>query len=78
MSFNNEIIGIIGTLLILVGFCSDKERIIRIFDMAGSILFIIYGVFIGSISTILLNSVLVMVHTYKFYRGRKLKGANAS
>lgn len=70
MSFNNEIIGIIGTLLILVGFCSDKERIIRIFDMAGSILFIIYGAAIGSISTILLNSVLVLVHIYKFYRGR--------
>lgn len=78
MNFNNEIIGIVGTLLILIGFCSDEERIIRIFDLAGSILFIIYGAVIGSISTILLNSVLVLVHTYKFYRGRKLKGASIS
>ena len=72
MSLNNEIIGIAGTLVILIGFLSDREKIIRGFDMAGAILFIIYGAMIGSLSTILLNSVLVLVHTYKFYRGRKI------
>ena len=72
MRLGKEIIGITGTLVILVGFMSDSERVIRWFDMAGSILFIIYGVAIGSLSTILLNSVLVLVHTYKFYRGRKV------
>lgn len=72
MSLNNEIIGIAGTLVILIGFLSDREKVIRGFDMAGSILFIIYGAMIGSLSTILLNSVLVLVHTYKFYRGRKI------
>lgn len=70
MSLNNEIIGILGTLVILVGFLSDKERVIRIFDTIGSFLFVLYGVMIGSLSTILLNSILILVHTYKFYRGR--------
>lgn len=60
-----EYLGIIGTLLILVGFLSDKEKTIRIFDMAGSIMFILYGVMIGSISNILLNSALVLIHAYK-------------
>lgn len=72
MSLNNEIIGITGTLVILVGFLSDKEKVIRGFDMAGSALFVLYGAMIGSLSTILLNSVLILVHTYKFYRGRKI------
>jgi len=73
MSLNNEIIGIVGTLIILIGFLSNKEKVIRGFDMAGSMLFVIYGVTIGSLSTILLNSVLILVHTYKFYRGRKVE-----
>lgn len=72
MSLNNEIIGITGTLVILIGFLSDKEKIIRGFDLAGSFLFVLYGAAIGSLSTILLNSVLILVHTYKFYRGRKI------
>ena len=72
MRLDNEIIGIAGTLVILIGFLSDKEKIIRGFDLAGSLLFVIYGVAIGSLSTILLNSVLILVHIYKFYRGRKL------
>lgn len=71
-NLNNEIIGITGTLVILIGFLSDKEKVIRGFDLAGSFLFVIYGAAIGSLSTILLNSVLILVHTYKFYRGRKI------
>lgn len=61
-----EWIGILGTVLILIGFTSSKERTIRIFDMIGSLFFIVYGATIGSLSTILLNSVLVLVHVYKF------------
>ena len=71
MKLNNEIIGITGTLVILIGFLSDKEKVIRGFDMAGSLLFVLYGFAIGSLSTILLNSVLILVHTFKFYRGRR-------
>lgn len=72
MNLSNEILGIAGTLIILTGFLSDREKVIRGFDMAGSILFVLYGVSIGSISTVLLNSVLILVHSYKFVRGRKL------
>lgn len=72
MNLNNEIVGIAGTLVILIGFLSSKGKVIRGFDMAGSLLFVLYGVMIGSLSTILLNSVLILVHTYKFYRGRKI------
>lgn len=74
MNLSNEIIGIIGTFVILIGFLSDREKVIRGFDMAGAILFVIYGLTIGSLSTILLNTVLILVHTYKFYRGRKIEG----
>ena len=70
MNLSNEIIGITATIITLIGFMSNKEKVIRGFDLAGSMLFVIYGVTIGSVSTILLNSVLILVHAYKFYRGR--------
>lgn len=68
---SSEWIGILGTVLILIGFTSSKERTIRVFDMIGSALFILYGAMIGSLSTIILNSALVLVHTYKFAEARK-------
>lgn len=61
----NELIGIIGTLFILIGFTSNKKSIIRIFDMIGAMLFIIYGAMIGAISTIVLNACLILVNGYK-------------
>lgn len=67
-----EIIGIAGTLLILIGFCSNSEKRIRIFDMAGSILFVIYGVLIKAYSNIILNGILVLIHLYKL-RNMKVK-----
>ena len=60
-----EIFGVIGTLLILVGFLSNSEKKIRLFDMAGSVLFVIYGILIGAYSNIILNGILVFVHLYK-------------
>ena len=65
---NYEIIGIIGTLVILVGFLSNSEKSIRIFDMIGSALFVIYGVLIHSFSNVFLNSALILVHVVKLYK----------
>lgn len=71
MKFSNEWLGLLGTLMILIGFCSNSEKIIRIFDAIGSALFVIYGVAIGSISTIVLNSCLIMVHCYKLTASKR-------
>lgn len=68
---STEWIGIVGTVLILIGFTSDREKVIRAFDMIGSLFFIVYGAAIGSISTIVLNSVLAFVHVFKFAGTRK-------
>lgn len=65
-----EWIGIAGTLSIILAFTMNGERKIRIFDLIGALLFIIYGVTIRSFSTILLNVVLVVVQAYKLLRRR--------
>lgn len=68
---NYEIIGICGTVLILIGFLSNSERKIRIFDMVGSACFVTYGILIHAWSNILLNGILIFVHLYKLGRMQK-------
>jgi hypothetical protein len=60
-----ELIGLAGTLLILIGFMCDDEKKIRIFDMLGAILFVVYGTIIGAYSNIVLNGILIAVHIVK-------------
>ena len=60
-----EIIGIAGTVLILIGFLSNGEKAIRIFDMLGAILFVVYGVMIHAYSNIILNGILICVQIAK-------------
>ena len=69
-----ELFGILGTVLILIGFLSDSEKRIRIFDMAGSALFVLYGVLIGAYSHILLNGILIIVHIFKLRKIGKKAG----
>lgn len=63
-----EWLGILGTLFIILAFTLNGETKIRVFDMIGAVLFIVYGFTIGSFSTILLNVVLVVVQAYKLLR----------
>ena len=63
-----ELFGIAGTILILIGFLSNSEKRIRLFDMAGSLLFVIYGILIGALSNVLLNGILIIVHVVKLYK----------
>lgn len=64
----NEVLGITATLFVLLAFLQKGERRIRIFDGIGASLFIIYGFFIRSFSTVLLNFILVIIQCWKLYR----------
>lgn len=61
---NNEIIGILAGVLVLVSFFFKKERVIRMVNMVGCLLFIIYGALNDPIlpPVIGFNSVLLLVH----------------
>lgn len=65
MNQSNEIIGLSATVFVLIAFLMRGERKIRIFDLIGSILFVAYGIKIGSMSTVLLNTVLVGIQIFK-------------
>lgn len=63
-----ELIGIIATVFIVVAFSMDGEKKIRILDLVGAVLFVIYGLLIKSFSTCLLNLILVGVQIYKLVK----------
>lgn len=69
-----EIFGILAGVLVLVSFLMKGEMKIRIINIFGASIFIVYGVLLGSVSVTLLNVGLVLVHIVKIAQMRKNKG----
>ena len=65
---NYEIIGTLGSIFVLCAFSMKGERNIRMVDMAGAFLFVIYGILIKSFSVSFLNSILILIHLYKLFK----------
>jgi len=63
-----ELVGIAATCLVLLSFLQKSEVNIRRINILGSIVFVVYGFLIGSISVWLLNGVCVIVHIIKLYK----------
>ena len=64
-----EIIGIVGTLLILASMMFNTSTLkgdirMRILNLIGSGIFTVYGILVPAISTADLNGALVIVNTY--------------
>lgn len=64
-----EIIGIVATLLIVVSMSFKTTTLkasiwMRITNIVGSVVFVVYGALLPAISTAILNSILIVVNTY--------------
>lgn len=66
-----EIMGVIASVMVATSFFMNGERHIRAVNTAGSIIFVIYGILIGSISVAFLNAVSIIVNTVKIYKINK-------
>ena len=60
-----ELIGTIASVMVLISFTMNGEKRIRIVNIVGAILFVIYGVLINSFSVAFLNGALLLVHLKK-------------
>jgi len=67
----NEIIGIIASGFVLISFLYSGESKIRIVNIIGSVLFVIYGILIGALSVYLMNGILIIVHISKLLKLKK-------
>lgn len=65
---NYEIIGTCASLIVLISFLMKGEKYIRLVNIIGAILFVIYGILIGAFSVWFLNGALVLIHIYKLIK----------
>lgn len=69
----HEYIGVIASIFVLISFTLNGERSIRIANIFGAILFVVYGIIIDSFSIWFLNGVLLIVHAYKLIKTKEMK-----
>ena len=68
-----ELLGIVGTVFILIAFLQNNSNYIRVFDCIGALFFIIYGVQIHAISVWLLNSIIITINIIKIYNQKEVE-----
>lgn len=59
-----EIIGILGSVFVLLSFIVNDIKKIRIINIIGAVLFVVYGIYINAFSTWFLNGALILIHIY--------------
>ena len=63
-----ELIGVLASVIVLLSFVMNGESKIRIINIVGALLFVIYGLLINAFSVWFLNGTLLIVHIYKLVR----------
>lgn len=71
-----EFIGIVADVFIIVGFLFNDTTKIRSFNILGSLLFILYGCLIGSVSLVILNVTMVAIHLIKLIKDTQKEEQN--
>lgn len=62
---NIEILGTLASVIVLMSFLMKGETNIRLVNIIGAILFVIYGIVISAFSIWFLNGALCLIHIYK-------------
>lgn len=65
----DEWIGLVASAFILVSFFFSKQMLIRIVNLCGCVVFVIYGILLPSYSTAIMNLALIIVHVVFLVRG---------
>ena len=65
----DEWIGLVASAFILVSFFFSKQMLIRIVNLCGCVVFVIYGILLPSYSTAIMNLALIIVHVVFLVKG---------
>lgn len=63
-----ETIGILASILVIIGFLFREEKTIRLLNAGGCFIYIIYGLLIHSISVTVLNLVCLTIQVVTLFR----------
>ena len=65
---NIELIGYLGTAFVLASFMMSDIKKLRLVNIIGGLLWIVYGIVVGSSSIIVGNVLIVLIQGYKLYK----------
>lgn len=71
-----EIVGIVASLFVFASFFWSNEKITRLVNMVGCVIFIVYSVLIQSLSVCIINSACFILHIVKLVQMRKKANNN--
>ena len=60
-----EAVGILASLFVFVSFFWSNEKLTRIINMVGCIVFVVYAILIGSVSVCVMNGACLILHVVK-------------
>lgn len=60
-----ELLGLLGTIFVLLSFIQNDEKKIRKINIIGAVLFVCYGLITKTYSTAFLNFCLCIIHVIK-------------
>lgn len=63
-----EIVGYLGTAFVLASFMMSDIKKLRTVNIIGGLLWIVYGIIVGSSSIIVGNVLIVLIQGYKLYK----------
>lgn len=66
-----ELIGVLASIIVLLSFVMNGESKIRIINIIGALLFVVYGILINAFSIWFLNGTLLIVHIHKLIKLKK-------
>jgi len=69
---NWDIVGYIGTAVVLGSFLINDIVRLRLVNTLGSLIWLIYGIGLSMMPQIVVNSSIILIHSYWFYKNRKL------
>ena len=69
---NWDIVGYIGTAVVLGSFLINDIIRLRLVNTLGSLIWLIYGIGLSMMPQIVVNSSIILIHSYWFYKNRKL------
>lgn len=65
-----EVLGTIASIIVLISFLMKDEKGIRMVNVVGALVFVIYGIGINAFSVWFLNGMLFFIHIYKLIKMR--------
>ena len=69
---NWDIVGYIGTAAVLGSFLINDIIRLRLVNTLGSLIWLIYGIGLSMMPQIVVNSCIIIIHSYWFYKNKKL------